>query len=137
MNAKVNDLMSTNVIALQKHHTVGSARARLHKHDIQALPVLDADGGAVGIVTTTDLAADLPEDKPVAQVMSPAVVTIPQYADVSEAARAMRNHHIHHVVVTHEKQVVGVISSYDLLRLVEDHRFVMKNPPTPAKRRSA
>ena len=36
---------------------------------------------------------------------------------------------IHHAVVTHEKKVVGMISSFDLLKLVEDHRFVMKNPP--------
>ena len=137
MNAKVNDLMSTDVIALQRHHTVGSARTRLQKHDIQALPVLDTEGSAVGIVTTTDLAADLPEDKPISQIMQASVVTIPQYANVSEAARAMRNHHIHHVVVTHEKQVVGIISSFDLLKLVENHRFTMKNPPTPAKQRGA
>ena len=137
MNAKVNDLMSTNVISLQKHHTVASARTRLQKHNIQALPVLAEDGSALGIVTSTDLAADLAEDKPISQLMSPAVVTIPQYADVSEAARTMRNHHIHHVVVTHEKQVVGLISSFDLLKLVEDHRFSMKNPPTPAKRKRA
>ena len=137
MNAKVNDLMSTEVIALQRHHTVGTARTRLQKHGIQALPVVNTDGVAEGIVTSTDLVAALPENKPVSQVMTPAVLTIPQYADVSDAARAMRNHHIHHVVVTHEKKVVGIISSFDLLKLVENHRFTMKNPPTSAKRAGA
>jgi signal-transduction protein with cAMP-binding, CBS, and nucleotidyltransferase domain len=43
----------------------------------------------------------------------------------------MRNHKIHHLIVTHEQKVVGIISSFDLLTLVEDHRFVMKNAPTP------
>lgn len=67
--------------------------------------------------------------------MSDKVYTIPQYNDVHQAARLMRNHHIHHVVVTHEKVVVGIISSFDLLELVEDHRFVMKPGPTPRRER--
>ncbi len=39
------------------------------------------------------------------------------------------------VVVTEENKVVGLVSSFDLLRLVEDHRFVMKNPPTESKKK--
>jgi signal-transduction protein with cAMP-binding, CBS, and nucleotidyltransferase domain len=57
------------------------------------------------------------------------VYTIPQYNDVHRAARLLRNHRIHHVEVTHEQAVVGILSSFDLLALVEEHRFVMKNAP--------
>ena len=39
-------------------------------------------------------------------------------------------------LVTHEQRVVGLLSAFDLLKLVEDHRFAMKNPPTPRKRGS-
>ena len=46
----------------------------------------------------------------------------------------MRNHKIHHLMVTSEQKIVGVISSFDLLKLVEGHRFVMKNPPTQKSR---
>ena len=48
----------------------------------------------------------------------------------------MRNHRIHHVVVTHEKKVVGILSAFDLLKLVEDHRFVMKSAPQAAGSRT-
>jgi hypothetical protein len=41
------------------------------------------------------------------------------------------------VVVTHEKKVVGVLSSFDLLKLVEGHRFVAKNPPTESRRKGS
>jgi signal-transduction protein with cAMP-binding, CBS, and nucleotidyltransferase domain len=47
----------------------------------------------------------------------------------------MRNHGIHRVVVTHEQKVVGVLSSFDLLTLVEDRRWVAKNPPTESQRK--
>jgi signal-transduction protein with cAMP-binding, CBS, and nucleotidyltransferase domain len=69
--------------------------------------------------------------------MTEKVYTIPMYNDVHHAARLMRNHKVHHVVVTHEKKVVGILSSFDLLKLVEDHRFVMKAAPSkPTKKKS-
>ena len=49
----------------------------------------------------------------------------------------MRNHKIHRVVVTHEKQVVGILSAFDLLKLVEGHRFVAKTAPTSSKRKGS
>ncbi|MGI9383563.1 MAG: CBS domain-containing protein, partial [Methyloligellaceae bacterium] len=66
--------------------------------------------------------------------MSDHVIVVPAYNDASVAARIMRKRKIHHVVVTHEKKVVGIISSFDLLKLVEGRRFVARNAPTPSKR---
>ena len=92
--------------------------------------MVNPDHEPVGIVTLTDLAEKQKDGTPISQIMSETVLTVPQYAEVSIAARIMRNHHTHHVVVTHEKKVVGIISAFDLLRLVEDHRFVMKSAPS-------
>jgi CBS domain-containing protein len=88
----------------------------------------------VGIISATDLVPDLNGGSPVSTVMTEKVYTVPRYDDVSTAARIMRNHKIHHVIVTHEHQLVGVISAFDLLKLVEEHRFVAKNAPTASKR---
>lgn len=135
MNAKVHELMTKSVVTTQPHVKVGHVRAMLEKNRINALPVVDSDGKPVGIVSAADLIANHhTEGSPVGKIMTEKVYTVPQYDEVSVAARIMRNHHIHHLVVTHEKTVVGMISSFDLLRLVEDHRFVAKNPPTRKKR---
>ena len=69
--------------------------------------------------------------------MSAPVRTVPAYNDASIAARIMRKNKVHHIVVTHEKRVVGVISSFDLLKLIEGHRFVAKQGPTDTNKRSA
>ena len=100
----------------------------MQRNRIQAVPVVGPDDEAVGIVTATDLIEDPKESSPVSQIMTERVYKVPAYNDVSVAARVMRKHRIHHVVVTHEQKVVGIISSFDLLRLVEDKRFEMKNP---------
>jgi CBS domain-containing protein len=78
--------------------------------------------------------AKLKPESPISTIMTKSVYTVPKYDDVSVAARIMRNHKIHRVVVTHEQKVVGMVSAFDLLALVEAHRWVPKNPPSKARR---
>jgi CBS domain-containing protein len=135
MNVKIKDLMVERVITAQPHHTVEHVRGLMERNRISAVPVIGADGEAVGIVTATDLVADLKNGTPVSQIMTERVYRVPAYNDVHVAARVMRNHRIHHVVVTHEQEVVGIISSFDLLKLVEDRRFVSKDAPATSPRK--
>ena len=133
MSIKVEELMTRSVITAQPHQSVEHVRSMLEKNSISAVPVVDSDGHPVGIVSSTDLVQELKPGSPISQVMTEKVYTVPQYDDTSIAARVMRNHKIHRVVVTHEKQVVGMLSAFDLLELVESHRYVAKNAPTPSK----
>lgn len=134
MNVRIKDLMAERVITAQPHHTVEHVRALMERNRIGAVPVVGPDGDAVGIVTSTDLVADVKGGTPISRLMTERVYRVPAYNDVHIAARMMRKHKIHHVVVTHEQEVIGIISSFDLLRLVEDHRFVMKDAPGQGKR---
>lgn len=138
MNAKIKDLMVESVETATPGHKVGDVREVMSSRGISSIPVVNDEGEPIGIVTTKDLLDVTDDEKRVEEIMSNIVYVVPQYDDVSIAARVMRNHKIHHVVVTHEKKIVGILSSFDLLRLVEDHRFVLKNAPTPkrTKRRS-
>ena len=135
MNTKVNELMSPGVLTAEPHQSVEHVRQVLENNKISSLPVVDTDGEPVGIVSATDLAHELKPGSPIKKIMTEKVYVVPQYEDVSIAARVMRNHKIHHVVVTHEKKVVGMLSAFDLLRLVESHRYIQKNPPTESTRK--
>jgi CBS domain-containing protein len=104
---------------------------------IHALPVVNTDGEPVGIVTSADILGDEAPDMPVAEVMSRKVYTVARYDGVHIAARVMRNHKLHHAVVTEERKVVGILSSFDMLKLVEDKRFSMKNAPNESKRKGS
>ena len=131
MNVKISDLMAKRVITAAPHHTVGRLRGIMERNRIHAVPVVGTDKEPLGIITTADLARRFKDDSPVSRLMS----VVPAYNDASVAARIMRKRKIHHVVVTHEKKVVGIISSFDLLKLVEGRRFVPKNAPTSPNRR--
>ena len=131
MNVKVQDLMTNNIITAQVHQTVGQIKDKMTKRNLSSVPVVSADKVPIGVVSASDLLAAEKEGTPISNIMTEKVYTIPEYEDVSVAARMMRNHKIHHLIVTQEQKLVGVLSSFDLLKLVEGHRFVMKNAPTP------
>ncbi len=134
MNVKISDLMAENVISVEPGQTIGEAKQLFQEKKLHAVPVIADDGVLAGILSTQDLVAEARDDQAVHELMTERVYTIPQYNDVHHAARLMRNHKVHHVIVTHEKEVVGILSSFDLLKLVEDHRFVMKQSPGQKKR---
>lgn len=134
MNVKIADIMHKSVVTTVPHKSLGHVKEIMAKNNISSVPVVNTDNEVVGIITTSDLAKGHDDNTPISHIMPEHVYSVPAYNDVHIAARIMRNHHIHHVVVTHENEIVGVVSSFDLLELVEDHRFVMKNPPTKSKK---
>jgi CBS domain-containing protein len=137
MNVKAGELMTASVVTTEPHATVEHVRGMMERNKVGAIPVVDAHDVPVGIISLSDLTPEVRPGSPVSGLMTEKVYTVAQYDDVSTAARVMRNHRIHRVVVTHEKKVVGMLSAFDLLKLVEGHRFVAKNSPTESKRHGA
>jgi len=122
MNTKAYDLMLEQVITVQPHYTVDHVRRLINTNHIHAIPIVDSEGDLVGIVSSADLASDLKGGTSVSQIMTRKVYTVPQDTDVRTAARVMRSHRIHHLVVTEAQKVIGILSSFDLLRLIEEQR---------------
>ena len=137
MNAKVHELMTEAVVTTEPHASIDRVRRILQRNKVGAVPVVDHEGQPVGIVSATDLVPSLKPDSPVSTIMTEKVYSVPKYDDVSVAARIMRNHKIHRVIVTHEQKVVGMITAFDLLELVEGHRWVAKNPPSESRRKKS
>ena len=137
MNVEVGELMRTPVMTITKHQTAGHARELMRTHGVSALPVVGPDEEPLGVVTATDLLAEHADATPVSSFMSTHAYTVASNDGPHVAARIMRNHHLHHVVVVDGHRVVGIVSAYDLLELVEGHRYVAKAPPTPPRKQAA
>ena len=135
MNIKVEDIMISSVISTHRHQSIGHIKDIMKRNGIHSIPIVNSENEVEGIVTTNDLTDDISNDTQVGHIMTKKVLTIPKYSGPHVAARIMRNHHIHHLVVTHEKKIVGVLSSFDLLKLVEKHRFISKNSPSKSKKK--
>ena len=137
MNVTIESMMTSELVTVGPETTVAQARKTLREECVSALPVLGEGGDLLGLVTSTDVlwAGVTMDDATVRGIMSAHVYTVPPYADVHVAARVMRNHNLHHVVVSNGAEVVGIVSSYDLLALVEQHRYVAKGKPATSRRK--
>ena len=127
---RVAELMQTEVQSIPPDAVVGDVVVTLAESRISALPVVDAGGRLLGVISTTDILASEEEaenqeareavlDKTtVRDLMTPRPLTISPQANVSEAARQMLEADVHRLFVTADSRVVGVISTTDIMRAV-------------------
>lgn len=120
MSVSVAHVMSTKVFLASLDHSVDDVRKLMASKQINAVPVVGKNRKLMGIVTTTELARRLDGDESVGHVMNDMFGTISATETAGEAARLMRNRRIHHLIVTEGDTAVGIVSSHDLLRLVEE-----------------
>jgi CBS domain-containing protein len=118
LNEPVSELVRRPPVWLAGSEAVGSAAAVMRDRGIGSILV---SGEETGIVTDRDLrsrvlAEGLGPDTPLDRVATRPVLTLPDTAPIHEAVAFMIRHQIHHLPVTGEGGVTGMITSGDLLR---------------------
>jgi CBS domain-containing protein len=132
---RVCDLMTRDVATIGVADSCREAVRRMVGRRIRHLPVVDAAGLLVGIVTDRDLRHHLFEPRvlkeigavsvdavlqavPVEEVMSSPVVTAAPDDDLEVAARAMLEDKVGSLPVVERGRVVGIVTETDLLRRI-------------------
>jgi acetoin utilization protein AcuB len=121
----VKDSMSRQVVALPPQATAGEALALCRERRIRHMPVLE-DGRLVGIVSDRDLRSATPAlGDParaealgrilISEVMASEVTTALPDDPIEEAANAMREKKIGCLPVVEDDNLVGIISSSDVM----------------------
>lgn len=138
---KVADLMSTDLITVERDTDLGVALALMVEFDVHHLPVVEGTH-FVGIISDRDLrlamespfrdygddterAADALEAIVVDEVMSTSLVVIGPDDSVGEAARRLVSHRVSLLPVVEMDEdgdavLIGVLSITDLLRYLAD-----------------
>jgi len=124
---KVADVMRTEVITVSADTTLADAMVTLADAHVSGLPVVDAQGRLVGVVSTTDVLTALteaagPDDRErifqqtvVREVMTPRPQTIEPDADVLDAARRLLYLEVRRLFVELDSKLVGVVSQTDIV----------------------
>jgi CBS domain-containing protein len=109
---------------------------------VGSIVVVDADHRPRGILTLRDVLprvvlARRPLETPIAEVMTPRVVTIQSEAAAADAAMLMAQHAISHACIVEEGRLTGVVSERDLFALqrvglVHLTRAILGAPNLPA-----
>ncbi|MCA9490131.1 MAG: IMP dehydrogenase, partial [Myxococcales bacterium] len=94
--------------------TLGATRRLMRERGISGVPVT-VDGRAVGILTNRDLRFERRLDRPVREVMSTKLVTVPPGTDLEQAKDLMQEHKIEKLLVVDAAgQLRGLITIKDL-----------------------
>jgi len=134
-SVKVTEIMSRSVIAVTPATPIKEAARLLVEHGVSALPVLDARGELVGIVSEADLIKVEARPDPrsqatpvapsagtaprmVSDVMTTEVISVKAATEVSQAVRTMLDAGIKRVPVLDGRRVIGVVSRRDLMRVI-------------------
>lgn len=117
----VEDIMSTPVVVSRKGTQIKYARDLIDRKSINAMPILEEDGTIAGIVSSSDLAKAHDETALIDQIMTDRVRIVLKNNRVIDAAKTMVDHNIHHLVVMEDGNVVGIVSTLDIIKaLVQD-----------------
>jgi CBS domain-containing protein len=133
---QVGDVMTRDVVTISVDTPFKQIEQLMDEHHVSALPVVDADGGVVGIVSEADLllraeaAGEEPggwthdarerRSKAHAQtaggLMSSPAVSVAPDVPLAAAARLMRKENVKRLPVVEGGRLVGIVSRADVLK---------------------
>lgn len=117
----VRDVMTKEPRVVRRDTSVQEVVATMTKFDISSVIVVE-EKRPVGIVTHKDIISKLvqaripPEAVTAREVMSTPILTISEDANIEDAARMMVKKRIKKLAVTRDNELVGIITSSDLMR---------------------
>lgn len=136
----VKEVMTAPAITVHAHMTVKDGLKLLDEHRVTSLPVTDAQGNLLGIVSEADLLRDavrpdershmIPhergEDRPlrIEDVMSTLSMTVTADTDISDAVELMTSTAVKSLPVLEAGRVIGVVSRSDIVHMLarsDDH----------------
>lgn len=119
---KVGDLCICDVAAVSRQTSLARAGTLMRKYNVGALPVIDRNERAVGMITDRDIALALtrrnasPSEVLVEEVMAEEVAVCTADDDVREALRIMGREQVHRLPVVDDRGLLeGIISIDDIV----------------------
>ena len=110
--------MILDPVTLTEKATVADAKQSMATYKIGGIPIVDASGKLVGIVTNRDLRFERNLERPIAEVMtSEHLITVTNGTSLSEAEGILQQHKIEKLpVVDQENNLVGLITFRDITK---------------------
>jgi len=117
----VNEVMSKNVLTLDKATSLQDAAENMRKLKIGCVIVTD-NNSPIGIITERDFVTKIvAEGRPlfteIQEVMSSPLITIDSEETIWEASEVMKEKSIHKLPVKENGQIAGIITTTDIVKI--------------------
>ncbi len=122
----VRDVMSSPVATIDENAVVNRVAELMDRDDYGCIIVTDHVGKPLGILTERDLVVRVlaknvrPDSVKAKDVMTSPLITIEPDASINDAAKRMRKQNIRRLGVIYKGQLVGLLSSKDVLAVMPE-----------------
>ncbi|MFQ6081409.1 MAG: cyclic nucleotide-binding/CBS domain-containing protein [Candidatus Bathyarchaeia archaeon] len=122
----VKDVMTSPVITIDEDESVYKAARLMEHHNVGCIIVTGKQGKPLGIITERDLVTRVlaknaqPSKLTAKEVMTSPLITVDPDETLSETARRMSRLNIRRLGVMYKGNLVGVISSKDILAITPE-----------------
>jgi CBS domain-containing protein len=122
----VKDVMSSPAITVEENAPANRVAELMDKHALGCIIVTNKEGKPVGIITERDLVLRVlsknvkPDTVKADEVMTSPLITVEPDATIAETARRMSRLNIRRLGVIYKGQLVGIISSKDVLGVMPE-----------------
>jgi IMP dehydrogenase len=108
--------MVVNPVTIEPQATLADALALMQYHRISGIPVTEASGKLVGILTNRDVRFASNLQQPVSELMThQSLVTVPEGVDMQEAKRLLHQHRIEKLLVVDDAyRCIGLVTVKDI-----------------------
>ena len=113
---RIEEIMISPIVVTQQGVKLSNLKDMFTRKNINAVPVLEEDGTIAGIISSSDIVAIHNESLFVRDVMSKKVHIGLKTNRVKDAAKIMVKHGVHHLVIMENGDVVGMLSSMDIVK---------------------
>ncbi len=121
MNNLIISFMEKNIIAVDLDDTVDHVEEILVSHKLSFVPVIDPNGKCFGVISAIDfLHFHIKHKNPKAEyaweVCTHKTIEVSPAMSIKEASELMVKNKIHHLLVTENNAIKGIVSSVDIIR---------------------
>jgi len=125
LGVPVSEIMTRDVITVPPDMPTKDVADILSEKHITGLPVVDATGKVVGVLSELDIISR--QGATAADIMSGQVISAAEDDDVQEVANLFSSRRIRRVPILADGKLVGLVSRSDLMRLFMTARWVCEN----------
>ena len=118
MNYSMSSVMTSNVIAVSEDRDINMAESLMKINNIRHLPVVNSNNELTGILSARDVAKVKDKYKRIKSIMTSSVQIVKKSDDIKTAIEIMLKNKICSVLVGEKDDIVGIITTDDLLKLL-------------------
>lgn len=112
---KIKDIMSKNIISSKSNSTINDISKLMKKYNIGFIPIIDDK--LIGVITDRDIVIKciFNNDYNIKSYINRNIITIEENNNIEDALKLMSTNKIKRLIVTKEKEIVGILSLSDIL----------------------